>query len=542
MVYFHEAMPVPPPKPSAIHVGHVIGGCRIESLIGRGGMGAVYEAYQVSLQRKVAIKVLKTAENSAQEASQTKLIQEARLAAKLNHPNIVQIFDVGEERGIYFMIMEYVEGVTLKDLLRNQPVFPLDRLYRVALKVARGLSVAHENHVVHRDIKPENIMLTSSGEVKIMDFGAASFLLNEQNPKENLVGTPPYVAPEVIRREPSDGRADMYALGIMLHSSVTGVHPFPAKTAKEMLQAHLQLVPPPLRTLRPEIHEGLAQAIEKLCSKKPHERLSSEEFLDLLEVHPEWGKVASSQIARRNFLKLGDTSSFVQRPAGPGPQPQSSIPPPAAPSAPASPAPKPPSSAPQLPKADPGKKSILDAPLLRDRRGEGAPPPPSSAPLSPPTPPPSKAPSGSFRVDQPFRPIERSALVLRGRDSYYIERAKELSPPPTAEPPGPPGPQADELSVQELCVQARYKLMNKNSREAESLFRQALHLEPQNEEALLGLARLLTEESRYDEAVAELRTAFQGGKLDTKKILGSRYFLALRDKKEFRRLMAEYSL
>lgn len=112
-----------------------------------------------------------------------------------------------------------------------------------------------------------------------------------------------------------------------------------------------------------------------------------------------------------------------------------------------------------------------------------------------------------------------------------MERAKG----PMIGEPGTP-------SVQELCVQARYKLMNRNSPEAESLFRQALQLDPQSEEALLGLARLLTEESRYDEAVAELRTAFQGGKLDTKRILNSRYFLVLRDNKEFRRLMAEYSL
>ena len=276
-----------------IEIGETIGGCRIVNLIGRGGMGAVYEAHQVSLDRMVAVKIHKISDNADKDRSGTLFMKEARLVARLNNPNIVQIFDVGRQGDLLYMIIEYVEGVPLKDLLSKNPRFPIDRLYRVAGKVACGLEAAHKEKIVHKDIKPENVLLTSHGEVKIADFGAASFLLSEEDDKEDLIGTPLYMAPEVISRQPSDGRTDVYALGLMLYAAAAGSHPFRSRDVNEILRSQLRKSVEPLTGSRPELRPDFAALIEKLCSKKPHERLSAEELMGELERHPEWEQEAS---------------------------------------------------------------------------------------------------------------------------------------------------------------------------------------------------------------------------------------------------------
>src|SRR6266545_3889855 len=158
---------------TSIEVGDAIGGCRIVRLIGHGGMGAVYEAQQVSLERRVAVKVIKHPKMIGHEAIRERLIREARLAAKLNHPNIVQVFDVGNDGPVQFIIMEFLEGITFKELLAKESKLPVGRLVQIAAQITRGLAAAHAERVVHRDIKPENILITSTGVVKITDFGAA---------------------------------------------------------------------------------------------------------------------------------------------------------------------------------------------------------------------------------------------------------------------------------------------------------------------------------------------------------------------------------
>ncbi|MBI4586783.1 MAG: protein kinase [Planctomycetes bacterium] len=448
--------------PSALpEIGSSIGGCRIVRLIGRGGMGAVYEAQQVALERRVAIKVLRLDIGAGDESLREQFLKEARLAAMLNHPNIVQIFNVGRENDVDYIVMEYVEGVTFKELLAKQPKFPFARLARIAQKVARGLAAAHKERIVHRDIKPENIMVTAAGEIKITDFGAASLAVNVENPKENIIGTPLYLAPEVILRQPIDGRADIYALGLMLYAAAAGAHPIAAKSIKLILKAQLYEPLPPLKDLRPELPGRFVKLMETLCAKRPHERCTSEELLKVLESNPDWEKESGEGL-------------LSEAPAGPGAAADLSKP------------------------AEEGKKSILHARLLITRDGEKA-----AAPAPP-----------------------RSNEAAGARNQVKAGGAAPKTDP----------------RLNELCVQARFQLMKRSLKKAEELFNQALSLDPQSETALLGLARLCTDAGRADEAIAHLRQVLQKGNCDPKVILDSSHFSALKDHKEFRALLAEFSL
>lgn len=447
-----------------LKLGETIGGCRLERFIGRGAMGEVYEARQVSLDRRVALKV---AAPSAADESGARFLKEARLAARLNHPNIVQIFDVGQEneRGLLYMILEFVDGVTLKEVLARDEKCPIDRLYRVALKAARGLAVAHREHIVHRDIKPENIMLTSYGDMKITDFGAASLLVGDDEAEGNLVGTPMYMAPEVILRSSSDGRADVYALGLILYETASGRRPFPYKQVKEILRAQLGQNLDPLEPQRSELDPAFAQLIERLCAKKPHERHSSEDLVEILEAHREWEKEWSPPQPTRTAAS-GEVSSLP-----PGPD------------APAG--------------------GILNAPLRIERRSH------------------------------------REEVETLAREMSVLEEQKKKAEARRAREREAAARRESDPRVGKLCILARFQLMKKNWEQAESLLEEALRLEPNNEEALLSLARLLTDRNRYDEATAVLRKIVEGGNVDTRKILDSHHFDALRQHREFRRLMAK---
>jgi len=463
----------------SIKLGDCIGGCRIEKFLGQGGMGSVYEARQVSLDRKVAVKVLKKAVGPLTARSEW-LIQEARLAAKLNHPNIVQIYDVGQQKGIHFMVMEFVEGVTLQDLIPKKPTFPLDRLLRVSVKATRGLSAAHKEEIVHRDIKPENILLTSKGEVKIADFGAASLFFTQENLEGNLLCTPAYAAPEVILREPSDGKADVYALGLILYTAVTGRHPLLASNVQETLEAQVNKIPQPLRRLRPGIAQGFAGLIENLCAKKPRDRPSSEKLLGILESHPEWGMEVTSfkNVAKR------DGSTGVRQESVHSEVPRGS--------------------------------SLLNAPLLKERRRKGE--------------------EVTPEVPSKFnRKIEPRAIP--GPPEL---REEKNDAPPLQDEQG--GEKCDDPLVGELCVKGRFHLMKKNWTEAGALFQRALDIDPDHQMALLGIAQALTQGEKYREATAFLAKAISLGKTEPWVILNYLHFQPLRNCKEFRRLLAEYSI
>jgi serine/threonine protein kinase/tetratricopeptide (TPR) repeat protein len=243
-------------------------------------MGEVYLAEDTSLDRKVAIKLLKP--TNADEVAKKRLLREAHAAAKLDHPNICAIHEVGEWNTESFIVMQYVEGETLADRIARKPL-SLEESLDIAVQVADALSEAHSHGVIHRDIKPQNIMLTLRGQVKVMDFGLAKEIqegagMNKGGDTRStltepgvLVGTVPYLSPEQIRGEESDGRSDIFSFGTMFYKMVTGIHPFAAESDGATISAILTSDPPPLARYSASVPNEL-ERIQHKCLEKKRER------------------------------------------------------------------------------------------------------------------------------------------------------------------------------------------------------------------------------------------------------------------------------
>ncbi|MFI4910796.1 MAG: serine/threonine protein kinase [Sedimentisphaeraceae bacterium JB056] len=261
-----------------------IPGYKILGKLGSGAMAVVYKAKQVSLDRIVAIKVLpnKFAEKSNYVE---RFFKEGQLAAKLNHNNIVQAIDVGESKGMYYFVMEYVEGKTIYDDLAKGIVYDEQIALEIMIQLAGALEHAHAQGLIHRDIKPKNIMITNSGVVKLADLGlarAASDVEAAKAEKGKAFGTPFYIAPEQIKGQIDiDGRADIYGLGATLYHMVTGTVPFKGANPGEVMKKHLteQLVPPD--HLNTNLSAGISEVIETMMAKDKSERYSNPS--DLLE-------------------------------------------------------------------------------------------------------------------------------------------------------------------------------------------------------------------------------------------------------------------
>jgi tetratricopeptide (TPR) repeat protein len=251
--------------------GTVLGGrYRLEQELGRGGMGIVFRATDAQLARQVALKVLPAA---ASHGARERLIREARAAAALNHPAIVSVYDSGEHHALPFFVMELVEGSNLKDA----PPTELTDIVRVALSICDALEHAHAHGVVHRDLKPENILLAGRAEpraVKLADLGVASHAREAHRITDSgaIVGTVSYMAPEQALGEPVDGRADLYALGVVLYELVTGRLPFTGARPLEVVSQHVHAPVVPPRVLRPSLPAALDAAIVKLLAKQPGQR------------------------------------------------------------------------------------------------------------------------------------------------------------------------------------------------------------------------------------------------------------------------------
>lgn len=244
-------------------------------------MGEVYLAEDTKLDRKVAVKVIR-ADSDADELAKKRLIREAHAAARLDHPNICAIHEVGDADGESFIVMQYVEGETLADRIARKPL-DLRESLDVAVQVADALSEAHSHGIIHRDLKPQNIMLTLRGQVKMMDFGLAKVIQRESVIDSGvdtqslltepgvLVGTVPYLSPEQVRGETTDGRSDIFSFGTMLYKMVTGIHPFAADSDGATISAILTREPPPLARYAANVPTEL-ERIEHKCLEKDRER------------------------------------------------------------------------------------------------------------------------------------------------------------------------------------------------------------------------------------------------------------------------------
>ncbi|MBI4558868.1 MAG: serine/threonine protein kinase [Candidatus Hydrogenedentes bacterium] len=249
-------------------VGKTVGNYRIVEELGHGGMGVVYKARDIELDRLVALKVLPS-HLSQEETFIKRFVREARACAGLNHPNIVTIYRVGTHEGLYYIAMEYVEGETLFSIIHKGGKLGVRTALEIIRQAADALAAAHAQNIVHRDIKPHNIMINSAGRVKIMDFGLARAHLGETKltASNALLGTPHYMAPEQFMSAAVDARADLYSLGVTLFEMLTGKLPFTGDTPGLLMKQVVTQRPPTLRELDPSVSPRLSLLVTKMMAK-----------------------------------------------------------------------------------------------------------------------------------------------------------------------------------------------------------------------------------------------------------------------------------
>jgi serine/threonine-protein kinase len=248
-----------------------ISGFKVLGELGRGGMGVVYRAEQVSLHREVALKVL-SHRFTRDPQFVARFVAEARAAAKLQHPNVVHVLDVDHDGDTYYYAMEVMDEGSLEDWLKKHGKMPVERALQVIADAAAGLAYAESLGIVHRDIKPDNLMLDRHGTVKIADLGLAR---GPEEEDDSHAGTPHFMAPEQVRRKPLDHRSDLYSLGCTFYRLVTGTTPFRGQTVKDILRAHLNEVPEPAHKVEPGVPVEVSAIIQKLMEKDAPDRYQS---------------------------------------------------------------------------------------------------------------------------------------------------------------------------------------------------------------------------------------------------------------------------
>jgi eukaryotic-like serine/threonine-protein kinase len=247
--------------------------------LGGGGMADVYLAEDQELGRRVAIKILHE-RYANDEQFVERFRREATHAAGLSHPNIVAIFDRGETNGSYFIVMEYVEGKTLKELIRSRGACPTPVAVAYTRQILSALRYAHRNGVIHRDIKPHNVMVDPEGQLKVMDFGIARAGASQMTEEGAIIGTAQYLSPEQARGAPVDQTSDLYSCGIVLYELLTGDVPFTGETPVEIAMKHLSEIPRPPSELRPDVPHDLDLVVLRALAKEPADRYQSAAAMD----------------------------------------------------------------------------------------------------------------------------------------------------------------------------------------------------------------------------------------------------------------------
>jgi hypothetical protein len=248
-------------------------GYRIQALLGRGGMGVVYRAFDLRLKRAVALKLV-APELALDERFRSRFAHETELAMSLEHPNVVPIYDAGDVDGLLYLAMRYVEGTDLSDLVRAEAPLDPARAVAIARQLGNALDAAHARGLVHRDVKPSNVLLDADEHVYLADLGLTR-RLDEHGPRlgdARSVGSPAYVAPEIIEGRTADGRADVYSLGCVLYECLTGQPPFTAGSRLAIAWAHLEQEPPRTSARNPTLPEALDAVVRKALAKDPNER------------------------------------------------------------------------------------------------------------------------------------------------------------------------------------------------------------------------------------------------------------------------------
>jgi serine/threonine-protein kinase len=269
-------LPEPQKKTLTLRPGDIFAGrYRIEGVLGKGGMGVVLRARDQQLDEDVALKVIRP-EIQMEPGFLDQLKQEIKLARRITHKYVLRTHDFGESEGIPFVSMEYLKGVTLKQLQQDRGSLPIGLVMRIARQVAEGLEAAHAEGVVHRDIKPLNILFDARGDAKLMDFGLAAPVAAQGTDSGGQVfGTPRYMAPEQVRGEAVDPRTDLYALGIMLFELTTGFAPYDHDSVSETLRMQLHAPIPKAKDMAPALPEGFSFLVERLMQKQKEDRPAS---------------------------------------------------------------------------------------------------------------------------------------------------------------------------------------------------------------------------------------------------------------------------
>jgi serine/threonine protein kinase/uncharacterized RDD family membrane protein YckC len=318
---------------SALQAGQVVGGYRIDDVAGRGGMGVVYRATQLALDRTVALKLI-APEVAGDEDFRARFKRESRIAASIEHPNVIPVHEAGEVDGQLFIVMRYVDGTDLRELLALEgPLEPL-RAARIVAQVAEALDAAHASGLVHRDIKPGNVLIARRGDadhVYLTDFGLTKHASGESGLTKTgqWVGTLDYVAPEQIEGAAVDARTDVYALGAVLYQALTGKVPYERDSEVSKMWAHISDPPPRATEKRPELPRALDAVIGRAMAKKPHERYQSAGKFGEAAVIAATQRTSAATQPHPPAPASGATAPGAPAPAGPPPVSVPAGPPPA---------------------------------------------------------------------------------------------------------------------------------------------------------------------------------------------------------------------